>query len=96
MAKQRSEEDLLHRLDTIHLRGGRSAFKRDLADICASRIGTFHLEIFEKVMSDARGLKMTSHARVRATRRHIAGERLRLRKLRKFAVASGSGHALMC
>ncbi|OGG58481.1 hypothetical protein A2765_01985 [Candidatus Kaiserbacteria bacterium RIFCSPHIGHO2_01_FULL_56_24] len=93
MAKQRSEEDLLHRLDTVHLRGGQPAFRQDLADIRASRIRNRHLEIFKRMMNDAEGLQMLGDPEVRATKRHVAKER---RRLRRVAVASGNGHALTC
>ena len=97
MATHRSEKDLLDRLKTNHLRGGKHEFVTDLADIRASRITRLHKEIFEAMMSDARGLRMEEHPKVRLTRRHIAKERMRVEgrgPWKAVAVATGNGHAI--
>lgn len=97
MATQRSEQDLLDRLRALHVRGGPSAFVHDLADIRASRITTKHKEIFDAVVSDARGLRMEKHHKVRITLRHIAEERMRVLKRGRWkptSVATGGGHAM--
>ncbi|MFZ2555938.1 MAG: hypothetical protein WAZ27_03520 [Minisyncoccia bacterium] len=97
MATQRSEQDLLDRLKSLLERGGASAFVHDLADIRESRITTKHKEIFDTVVSDARGLRMEKHHKVRITLRHIANERMRVLKRgpwKPTAVATGSGHAM--
>ncbi len=93
MATSRSEQDLLSRLRTSHLRGGRDVFLVDLADIRTSRIMINHDDIFNHVMRRARALSMQHHDVVRKTRRHIANERLKLRKAVGFA--SGNGHAVV-
>lgn len=81
MPTKRSEEDLLQRLDSLHMRGGKHAFVTDLADIRASDIKCLHRQITKSIVNDARGLGMAlDHPKVLAARQHVVREYLRSKR----------------
>ena len=95
MPTQRSAQDLLMRLEAIHLNGGRVAFQRVLVDIRVSQISSSHVKLARSVRRDAKGLRMLDEACVKTTRAHIIAEWQRTKKRRPVAFQSGIGHAVV-